>query len=76
MSEQEWIDIFANNLRDKLLEYGATQREFADDCGLAESTVSRYLKGQAAPSAFALVNMSYVLGCSVDELVDFGDRIK
>lgn len=76
MSQQEWIDIFADNLRDKIIEYGATQAEFADDCGLAKSTVSRYLKGQTIPSIFALVNMSHVLGCSIDELADFGSRVK
>lgn len=76
MSEQQWLDIFANNLRDKLIEYGATQREFAEDCCLAESTISRYLKGQSVPSIFALVNMSHVLGCSIDELADFGAMIK
>lgn len=75
MSEQQWLNIFADNLRDKIIAYGATQAEFAEDCGLAKSTISRYLKGQAVPSIFALVNMSYVLGCSIDELADFGSRI-
>ena len=76
MSEQQWIDIFADNLRDKLIEYGATQREFADDIGVAESTISRYLRGQAVPSIYILINMSHVLGCSLDELADFGARIR
>lgn len=76
MSEQQWLDEFANYLRDRIDEYGATQAEFAEDCGLAKSTISRYLKGQAVPSIFALINMSHVLGCSIDDLADFGARIK
>jgi transcriptional regulator with XRE-family HTH domain len=76
MSEQQWLDIFADNLRDKLIEYGANQREFAEDIGVAESTVSRYIRGQAVPSIFILINMSHVLGCSIDELADFGQKIR
>ncbi len=76
MTEGQWIDEFADNLRDKLIEYGATQREFAEDTGLAESTISRYLRGQAVPSIFALINISHVLGCTIDELADFGTKIK
>lgn len=76
MSEQQWLDIFADNLRDKIIEYGATQTEFAEDCGLSKSTISRYLRGETVPSIFALVNMSHVLACSIDELADFGARIK
>lgn len=76
MSEQQWLDEFADNLRDKITEYGCTQKEFAEDCELAESTVSRYVRGMAVPTIFALVNMSHVLGCSIDELADFGAMIK
>lgn len=75
MTEQEWLDIFAEELEAKINEYGTTQTEFAEDCGLAKSTVSRYLNGQAVPSIFALINMSHVLGCSIDELADFGRRV-
>lgn len=76
MSEQEWLDIFADTLRDKIIEYGTSQTEFADDVGLAKSTVSRYLRGQTIPSIFALINISHVLGCSIDELADFGSKIR
>lgn len=76
MTEGQWIDEFAENLSCKLSEYGCTQREFAEDCGLAESTISRYLRGQAVPTIFALINMSHVLGCSIDELADFGAKIR
>lgn len=75
MSESEWIDIFANNLIDILDEYGMTQRDLADETGLAESTISRYIRKEMAPSVFAIINIAYVLDVSIDELVDFGDRI-
>ena len=76
MSESEWIDIFSKNLREIMNDYRYTQRDLADTLGVAESTVSRYLKGQMAPSIFAVINMSYALGCTIDELIDFGDRIR
>lgn len=76
MSEQEWIDIFGDNLITIMRDYKYTQRDLADALGVSESTISRYIKKQVAPSIFTIINMSYTLGCTIDELVDFGDRIR
>lgn len=76
MSEQAWIDTFAGNLLDMMKEYGYTQRTLADDLGVSESTISRYINKQMVPSIFMIINISYLFGCTIDDLVDFGDRIR
>lgn len=75
MSEQEWIDIFGDNLVSILDEYKMTQRDLADAAGLDESTVSKYIHKRMAPSIFAIINIADALDISIDELVDFEDRI-
>mgnify|MGYP003506772607 CR=1 FL=1 len=76
MSETEWIDIFGDNLADMLDEANMTQRELADAAGLAESSVSRYVHKEMAPSFKAIINIAYALDCDVNELIDFGDMIE
>lgn len=76
MTEAEWIDIFGDNLIGIMRDYNYTQRDLADALGVSESTISRYIKKQVAPSIFTIINMSYTLGCTIDELVDFGDKIR
>lgn len=75
MSEQEWLDIFGDNLRDMLADANMTQRDLADDTGLAESTISQYINKQRMPTVRAVINIAYSLGCDLDELIDFGDRV-
>ena len=75
MSEVEWIEIFGDNLASLLDDSRMTQRELADETGLSDSTISRYLNKQMAPSFKAIINISYALDVSIDELIDFGDRI-
>lgn len=73
MSEVEWIKIFGRNLDEMLVEANMTQRELAEDTGLTEATISRYINGRRMPTVRALVNIAYSLNCSFDELMDFGD---
>lgn len=76
MSEQEWIDIFGDNLRDILKEYGYTQRDLADALGTTEATISRYVNKQRMPSLKMAINMSLELGIDLDEFVVFDERIE
>ena len=75
MSEAEWLDIFGDNLREMIAEQGMTQADFADEIGVTEATVSYYVNKKKMPGIKAIVNMAYVLNISIDELIDFGDRI-
>ena len=76
MTEVEWMHIFAKNLREMLFEKKMTQRELAFETGLSEKAISTYVNQERMPGAKALINMSYALDCSLDELADFGDTIE
>ena len=75
MSEVEWLDIFGDNLVDMLKSANMTQRELADAAGISESNISSYIHKQKIPKLKAIINIAYALDCSIDELIDFGDRI-
>ena len=76
MSEMEWLDIFADNLRDILAEYGMTQRELAEAAGLSEVTISRYMHKKTIPSIPAAINISYALSMTLEELLNFGSMVR
>lgn len=75
MSEMEWLDIFAGNLRDIMIETGFSQSSLADATGLTQATISRYLSGTQMPSVRGIVNIAYAMNCDVVDLIDFGDAI-
>lgn len=75
MSEREWLDIFAKNLVDLMREKGYSQRDLADATGLSEGIISSYVHGRKVPGIRALINIAYELDLSLDELIDFGDRV-
>lgn len=75
MSEVEWMDIFGDNLRDILKEQNMSRRELAQVLGISEATVNRYINKKQMPTMEVIVNMAYELSISVDELIDFGDRV-
>lgn len=69
ISEVEFIDIFADNLRDVMKEVGINQKELAYEANLTEATVSRYLNKQRMPTLKSIINICYVLECNVDDLI-------
>lgn len=75
MTELEWMDIFGDNLRDILKEYGMTQRQLAEETGLTEATISNYINKRKIPSMRAIVNIANALDISTDELINLDDRI-
>ena len=75
MSEAEWMREFSINLRRMMWDARMTQRELADLSGLSEACVSRYLSGTRMPTVKAIINLAYVFGCSIDDLIDFGSRV-
>jgi transcriptional regulator with XRE-family HTH domain len=76
MSELEWLNIFGNNLKAIMEQVRITQRELAEETGISESTISKYINKMQMPGVRAIVNMAYVLNCSTDDLIDFGDIIE
>lgn len=75
MSEQEWLDIFADNLVDLLAEKGYSQIDLAESTGLSKGTISSYINKRKMPGIRAIINIAYELDLSVEELIDFGERI-
>ena len=77
MTELEWLDEFGDNLADRLIYANMTQRELADEAGLSEAAVSSYIRKQKIPSLKAIINIAYVLGITVDELLgtEYFDKI-
>lgn len=76
MTEVEWIEIFGDNLADSIKYARMTQRELADAAGISESVISDYIHKRKAPGLKAIINISYAIGCSVDDLVDFEEMIE
>ena len=76
MTEIEWMDIFAKNLRELMREKRMTQSELASASGMTQGMISSYLSKQKMPKIKSLINLSYALDCSLDELADFGDTIE
>ena len=76
MSEMEWISIFGDNLIDIMDEKGYTQEQLANETGLTQSTISKYINKKQMPSIKAIVNLAYALDCTTDELIEFGDIIE
>ena len=75
MSEVEWMEIFSENLQEIMQERGYSQKRLADESGLDQGTISRYLNHKQMPSVRAIVNIVWCLGCNYEELMDFGDMI-
>ena len=76
MTEIEFIDIFAGNLRYTMEESGYSQSDLAFDSGISQGTISRYLQGVMMPSVKSLNNLCCVLNCNIDDLVPFYEMIE
>lgn len=75
MSENEWMEIFGDNLQSALDDIGMTQKELAEEAELSEATISSYIHKRKLPSLKAIINISYALNWNIDEMIDFGSRI-
>ena len=75
MNELDFIDIFADKLRDMLEEVGISQQELANEIGVSKGTISKYLNKQAMPSLKNFMNICYALDCDPQDLFIPYDRI-
>ena len=74
--EVTWMHIFRENLTRMMIEENMNQVQLSDASGISQSTISKYLNGLQMPTAINIVNLSYALRCSADDLIDFGERVK
>ena len=76
MSQQEWLDIFGDNLANILEEERISQKELSRLTGLSESTISRYINKLQMPTVRAIINISYALDWSFEDMLNYGDIIE
>lgn len=82
VSELEWLADFSWGLRHLVIESDLSQTYLADFTGLSQSMISKYLKGQVIPSAYAVVLIARELAYDddYDEILEFGtiklDRVR
>lgn len=69
ISEVEFIDIFADNLKDIMYEMDISEGELARRTGMTRAAISRYLNKKRMPTLKALVNLSYVLCVPITDLI-------
>lgn len=69
MSETELLKIFSKNLRKIMKEEKMTQKKLANEIGVDQSIISRYITGQSIPSFFTIIKIAEALFCSIDDFI-------
>ena len=74
MTEQEWRRRFSIKLSILIRKSNITRRELADKANICESSLSFYLSCKKTPNFRSVINLAYALGCTIEELIDFGEQ--
>ena len=62
--------IFANNLSERMFVKGYGQATLAEQTGLSQAAISKYLKKQSTPTISAIRKIAHVLDCTVEDLME------
>ena len=65
---------FNENLKEARIKKGLSQKEFADNIGVAKSTYSLYESGNREPNVQTIKKIADFLGISADELLGLSDQ--
>ena len=57
------------NIRKFIVYRGARQQDVAEQAGITQAMLSRYINGSSVPGIDKLHNIAVVLGCHVDDLL-------
>ena len=76
MGQQEWLNIFGDNLASILEEERMSQRELARLTGLNESTISRYITKLQMPTVRAIINISFALEWQFEDMLNYGAMLE
>ena len=76
MGQQEWLNIFGDNLASILEEERISQRELARLTGLNESTISRYINKLQVPTVRAIINISFALDWQFEDMLNYGAMLE
>ena len=74
MTEQEWRRRFSIKLSILIRKSNITRRELADKANICEPSLSFYLSCKKTPNFRSVINLAYALGCTIEELIDFGEQ--
>ena len=69
--EDVWRREFGRRLNEKIYRSGMTQQEVAQQTGISQQIISRYVSGKATPSAYNMRRLAVALNCSITELTYF-----
>lgn len=69
MSKEEWLYDFITNLRSLMEKKHMSQVELSKKSKLTRQTINNYINGKQYPSAIAIVNLAYALGCDISDLI-------
>jgi transcriptional regulator with XRE-family HTH domain len=75
LTEEKWLKEFAKKLGVLIGEAGITQHALAQSIGVADPSISNYLRGKQMPNARTIVNLAHAFKCDVGDLIDFGGPI-
>lgn len=70
LSEEQWRKEFSIKLRNILADKGMNQETLSDLTNISRVTISRYVRGQSAPSSCNLALIARALNCSITELIE------
>ena len=76
MTQEEWKDVFGDNLASILRDQKMTQVQLARESGVSTAMISDYINKRSVPGLFAAINIAYALDMDIGELVDFDEPIE
>lgn len=69
MNELELLELFSKNLKRMMEEDNIKQEDLANEIGVDQSMISRYINSQSMPSFLTVVRLSDALFCSTEEFL-------
>lgn len=76
VTETEFIKDFGFRLRAELDYSWTSQKDLAEMTGIAESTISYYIRGERMPSIKNVINIARALECEVSDLIELNGTIE
>lgn len=75
ISEKEkiWRKKFGDKLKRLIHLKGMTQKEFAEELGIIDTTVSKYIRGDRCPDIYRILKIANILDCDPNCLFDVDD---
>ena len=68
--ELVWRKKFGNKLKRLIHKKDMTQGEFAEELGVIDTTISKYITGERMPSPYRIQQIVNVLDCNINDLFD------